>query len=279
MKTICGSKTRGWSPQYHRMRFSAAHPQAAAIAHFASAAASKFSTRDEFLKNLATLEETARNRKKERELRFQKTSDPSNGGDSQWIRPSRPLDGAVSPPVNKGSFGDLSTGANGEVDMKALAEAQLKQPLVMKWVSPNFMCEDGKPMQPRRSFMMEPVGDGSVFVVYGGTGLSGGPGSLSPEDTSSLFSGVRFTHSSANLPPIDFNDTFIMIERFKDPTSECFPPLPYVNETKAKADGTYKTATDASYPNRTRPYPFAIDDGCGSDNPKGLEEASKCICV
>ena len=133
-----------------------------------------------------------------------------------------------SSPSSRGTYSNLE-------NTDDIASAMLEQPIALSWVDPRFICEDGKPMQPRRGFVIEPIGKSkSVWVVIGGVGITGGLGMDDPEDRTSLFNSVHFASTSIPARSYEFNDTFLLIERYNDPNTECWAPQPFFNDTDAK---------------------------------------------
>ena len=171
-----------------------------------------------------------------------------------------------SSPSSRGTYSNLE-------NTDDIASAMLEQPIALSWVDPRFICEDGKPMLPRRGHIIEPIGKSkSVWLIHGGVSISGGLNMDDPEDRTSLFNSVHFASTSIPARSYELNDSFLLIERFNDPNTECWAPQPFFNDTDAKV------AEDTSYPNRTRAPPLQADDGCGEDNPAGLEQGNDNCC-
>jgi len=282
MKSICGDESRGWSPALHRRELNTSRPDGLAVARFASKSASISVPAKTFLTRWTAVEARFRERRdppkrhtSKNAMRFQgqqsKNVPPPTGAE-QFLRPSNEFDTFSRRRDDKDESSDIP-------DKEAsLEDAIANQPIALKWVSPDFVCEDGKPPPPRRSFACVPIANGAAFALFGGVGLNGGLGLGNFDDQTSVFSGVRFSATSIPMPAVDFNDTFILIERFKDPNAECWAPEPKRNETKDRENGVYVAPSDASYPNRTRAYPDRIDDGCGADNPNGIEDGNNNCC-
>jgi len=200
-----------------------------------------------------------------------KTEQPEPTGSERYLRPSLSSDSTAweseESSTSKGAYSNIgSSGAD-------ILNAMQSQPVTLRWADPRYICKDGKPPEPRRSMTVSPIGKtGGVWVVHSGVGLNGGLGQGEPDDQISLFNSVNFASTSIPAKHYDFNDTYILIERFKDPTAECWAPQPFYNDSEAAVPD------DTSYPNRTRPAPFGADDGCGEDNPKGLEDGNDDCC-